>query len=82
MVFHRKLREVGRVVRCSTSLMVVTLEVMVYNYLARDGTPSTLWWSFVAKGPPSRRELWTAHRCSLPLAFKDHVAHTFFLLAP
>lgn len=81
IVFHRNLQKVGRVARCFMSGMVLTLEVFVWNKFVGEGMPNP-WWSFVANGPPSRRELWTAHCCALPLAFKDHVTHTFFLLAP
>ena len=81
IVFHSKLQKVGRVARCFMSGMVLTLEVFVWNNFVGEGMPNP-WWSFVANDPPSRRELWTAHCCALPLAFKDHVTHTFFLLAP
>ena len=81
IVFHRNLQKVGRVARCFMSGMVLTLEVFVYDDLVEKGKPNP-WWSFVANGcPPSRSELWIADICDLPLPFKDHLTHTFFLLA-
>ena len=80
IVFHRNLQKVGRVARCFMSGMVLTLEVFVWNNFVGEGMPNP-WWSFVANDPPSHRELWTAHCCALPMAFKVNVTHTFFLLA-
>ena len=81
IVFNRNLQKVGSVARCFMSGTVLTLEVFVWNNFTGEGKPNP-WWSFVANGPPSRRELWTAHCCALPLAFKNHFTHIFFLLAP